>query len=81
MKGKGDKREVGGLSEEEGGESGDDEDDGVGGEASTIMGPEGGSIETGGGVSGKSRKDISSIGYLGRSRRWGDDRKDASHQT
>jgi hypothetical protein len=51
-----------GLSGEEGGEPGDEEDDGVEGEASAIMGPEGGSIETGGGVSGKSRKDISSIG-------------------
>jgi hypothetical protein len=53
---------VDGLLEEEEGESGDEEDDGVRGEASAIMGPEGGSIETGGGVSGKSRKDISSIG-------------------
>jgi hypothetical protein len=53
---------VDGLSEEEGGEPGDEEDDRVEGVASTIMGPEGGSIETGGGVSGKSRKDISSIG-------------------
>jgi hypothetical protein len=53
---------VNGLSEEEGGESGDEEDDGVEGEASAIIGPEGGSIETGGGVSGKSRKDISSSG-------------------
>jgi hypothetical protein len=53
---------VDGLSEEEEGESGDEEDDRVEGEASAIMGPEGGSIETGGGVSGKSRKDISSIG-------------------
>jgi hypothetical protein len=50
------------MSEEEGGESGDEEDDGVKGEASTIMGPEGGSIGTEGGVSGKSRKDISSTG-------------------
>jgi hypothetical protein len=50
------------LSEEEGGESGDEKDDRVGGEASTIMGLEGGSIEIGGGVSGKSRKYISSIG-------------------
>jgi hypothetical protein len=50
------------LSEEEGGELGDEEDDGVKDEASAIMGSEGGSIETGGGVSGKSRKDISSIG-------------------
>jgi hypothetical protein len=50
------------LSEEEGGESGDEEDNGVGGEASAVMGPEGGSIETGGGMSGKNRKDISSIG-------------------
>jgi hypothetical protein len=39
---------VDGLSEEEGGEPDDEEDDGVGGEASAIMGPEGGSIETGG---------------------------------
>jgi hypothetical protein len=53
---------VDGLSEEEGGESDDEEDDGIGGEASAIMGPEGGSIETGGGVSGKNKKDISSIG-------------------
>jgi hypothetical protein len=53
---------VDGLSEEEEGESGDEEDDGVGGEASAIMGLEGGSIEIAGGVSGKSRKDISSIG-------------------
>jgi hypothetical protein len=50
------------LSKEEGGEPGDEEDDGVEGEASAIMGPEGGSIGTGGGVSGKSRKDISSTG-------------------
>jgi hypothetical protein len=50
------------LSEEEGGELGDEEDNGVEGEASVIMVPEGGSIETGGSVSGKSRKDISSIG-------------------
>jgi hypothetical protein len=49
------------LPEEEGGEPSDEEDDGVEGEASAIMGPEGGSIETRGGVSGKSRKDISSI--------------------
>jgi hypothetical protein len=53
---------VDGLSEEEGGELRDEEDNGVEGEASAIMGPEGGSIETGVGVSGKSRKDISSIG-------------------
>jgi hypothetical protein len=53
---------VDGLSEGEEGESGDEEDDEVGGEASAIMVPEGGSIEIGGGVSGKSRKDISSIG-------------------
>jgi hypothetical protein len=53
---------VDGLSEEEGGELGDQADDGVGGEASAIMGPKGGSIEIGGGVSGKSRKDISPIG-------------------
>jgi hypothetical protein len=53
---------VDGLSEEEGGEPGDEEDDGVEGETSPIIGPEGGSIETGGGVAGKSRKDISSIG-------------------
>jgi hypothetical protein len=51
---------VDGLSKEEGGEPGDEEDDGVEGEASAIMGPKGGSIGTGGGVSGKSRKDISS---------------------
>jgi hypothetical protein len=48
------------MSEEEGGESGDEEDDGVEGEASAMMGPEVGSIGTEGGVSGKSRKDISS---------------------
>jgi hypothetical protein len=36
------------LSEEEGGEPGDEEDDRVKGEASTIMGPEGRSIGTGG---------------------------------
>jgi hypothetical protein len=53
---------VDGLSEEEGGESGDEENDGVGGKELAIMGPRGGSIEIGGGVSGKSRKDISSIG-------------------
>jgi hypothetical protein len=34
------------MSEEEGGESGDEEDDGVEGEASAIMGPKGGSIGT-----------------------------------
>jgi hypothetical protein len=50
------------MSEEEGGKSDDEEDDGVEGEASAIMGPKGGSIGTEGGVSGKSRKDISSIG-------------------
>jgi hypothetical protein len=48
------------MSEVEGGESGDEEDDRVEGEASAIMGPEGGSIGIEGGVSGKSRKDISS---------------------
>jgi hypothetical protein len=53
---------VDGLSEEEGGESGDEEDDGVEGKASAIMSPEGGSIATEGGVSGKSRKNISSTG-------------------
>jgi hypothetical protein len=53
---------VEGLSEEEGGEPGDEEDDGVEGETSAIMGPEGGSIGTEGGVSGNSKKDISSIG-------------------
>jgi hypothetical protein len=53
---------VDGLSEEEGGEQGGEEDDGVEGETSAIMGPEGGSIGTEGGVSGNSRKDISSIG-------------------
>jgi hypothetical protein len=53
---------VDGLSEEEGGEPGDEEDDGVEGDASAIMGPEGVSIEIGRGVFGKSRKDISSIG-------------------
>jgi hypothetical protein len=51
-----------GLSEEEGGELGDEEDDGVEGKTSAIFGPEGGSIGTEGGVSGNSRKDISSIG-------------------
>jgi hypothetical protein len=50
------------MSEEEGGESGDEEDDRVDGKASTIMGPEGGSIGIEEGVSGKSRKDISSTG-------------------
>jgi hypothetical protein len=50
------------MSKEEGGESGDEEDDGVKGEASAIMGPKGGSIGTEGGVSGKSRKDIFSTG-------------------
>jgi hypothetical protein len=50
------------MSEEEGGESGDEDDDGVEGEASAMMGPEGGSIGTEEGVSGKSRKDISSTG-------------------
>jgi hypothetical protein len=50
------------LSEDEGGEPGDEEDDGVKGEASVIMGPKGRSIGTGGCVSGKSRKDISSTG-------------------
>jgi hypothetical protein len=50
------------LSEEDGGESSDEEDDGVEGEASIIMGHEGGSIGTEEGVSGKSRKDISSTG-------------------
>jgi hypothetical protein len=62
IKGKGDNKEVDGMSEEEGGESGDEKDDGVEGETSAIMGPEGGSIGTEGGVSGKSRKDISSTG-------------------
>jgi hypothetical protein len=50
------------MTEEEGGESGDEEDDGIEGEASAIMGPEGGSIGAEGGVSGKHRKDISSTG-------------------
>jgi hypothetical protein len=50
----------------------------VEGEVSAIMGPEGGSIGTGGGVSGK----VENIYPLpGRSRRWGKDRKDASYQT
>jgi hypothetical protein len=39
------------MSEEEGGESGDEEDDGVEGEASAIMGPKVGSVGTEGGVS------------------------------
>jgi hypothetical protein len=52
---------VGGESGE-GGELGGEEDNGVGGETSAIRGPEGGSIGTEGGVSGKSRKEISSIG-------------------
>jgi hypothetical protein len=37
---------VDGLSEEEGGESGDEKEDRVEGEASAIMGPEGGAIGT-----------------------------------
>jgi hypothetical protein len=49
----------GGLGE--GGELGGEEDNGVEGETSAIIGPEGGSIGTKGGVSGKHRKDISSI--------------------
>jgi hypothetical protein len=53
---------VDGLLEEEGGESGGEEDDGVEGETSAIMGLEGGSIGIEEGVSGNSRKDISSIG-------------------
>jgi hypothetical protein len=53
---------VGGGSGEEGGELGGEEDNGVEGETSVIIGPEGGSIGTEGGVSGKNRKDISSIG-------------------
>jgi hypothetical protein len=53
---------VDGRSEEKGGESGDEDDDRVEGKASAIMGPKGGSIGTEGGVSGKSRKDISSTG-------------------
>jgi hypothetical protein len=51
---------VGGGSGE-GGELGGDEDNGVEGETSAIIGPGGGSIGTEGGVSEKSRKDISSI--------------------
>jgi hypothetical protein len=66
------------MSEEEGGESGDEEDDRVKGEASTIMGPEGGSMGTEGGVSKKVEKIYP---LPGRSRKWGEDRKDASHQT
>jgi hypothetical protein len=50
------------LSEEEEGELDDEEDDGVKGKTLAIMGPKGGSIGTEGGVSGNSRKDISSIG-------------------
>jgi hypothetical protein len=50
------------MSEEGGGESGDEEDDGVEGETSEMMGPKGGSIGIEGGVSGKSRKDITSTG-------------------
>jgi hypothetical protein len=53
---------VNGLSGEEEGELDDEEDGGVEGEASAIMDPEGGSIGTEGGVSRKSRKDISSTG-------------------
>jgi hypothetical protein len=53
---------VGGGSGEEVGELGGEEDNGVEGETSAIIGPEGGSIGTEGGVSGKSRKEISSIG-------------------
>jgi hypothetical protein len=53
---------VGGGSGEEGGELGGKEDNGVKGETSAIIGPKGGSIGTEGGVSRKSRKDISTIG-------------------
>jgi hypothetical protein len=53
---------VGGGSGEEGGELGGEENNGVEGKTSAIIGPKGGSIETEGGVSGKSRNDISSIG-------------------
>jgi hypothetical protein len=53
---------VDGGSGEEGGELGGEEDNGVEGETSAIIGLKGGSIGTEGGVSGKSRKDISSIG-------------------
>jgi hypothetical protein len=53
---------VGGGSGEEGGELGGEEDNRVEGETSAIIDPEGGSIGTEGGVSGKSRKDISAIG-------------------
>jgi hypothetical protein len=53
---------VGGGSGEEVGELGGEEDNGVEGEISAIIDPEGGSIGTEGGVSGKSRKEISSIG-------------------
>jgi hypothetical protein len=67
-----------GLSEEEGGEPGDEEDDGVEGETSAIMGPEGGTIETGEVCQEKGEKIYPPSG---RSRRWGEDRKDASHQT
>jgi hypothetical protein len=49
---------VGGGSGEEGGELGGEEDNGIEGETSAIIGPKG----TEGGVSGKSRKEISSIG-------------------
>ena len=52
---------MGGGSGEEGGELGGEEDNGVEGETSAIIDPEGGSIGTEGGVSGKIRKEISSI--------------------
>jgi hypothetical protein len=53
---------VGGGSGEEVGELGREEDNGVEGETSARIGPEGGSIGIEGGVSGKNRKEISSIG-------------------
>jgi hypothetical protein len=53
---------VGGGSGEEGGELGGEEDNGVKGETSARIGSEGGSIGTEEGVSGKSRKEIFSIG-------------------
>jgi hypothetical protein len=53
---------VGGGSGEKVRELGGEEDNGVEGETSARIGLKGGSIGTEGGVSGKSRKEISSIG-------------------
>jgi hypothetical protein len=69
---------VGGGSGEEGGELGGEEDNGVEGETSAIIGPEGGSI-------GKREVCQEKVERIyppsDRSRRWDEDRKDASHQT